>query len=224
MSLVVAILAEDGAVLASDSRVANPMGFYTDDGQKLYRIGKAMALGCAGDFVLDQEIARSIVHRIANKKDAYLRSVASDIERSSQETHVRLSELPETKLEERPAYFIVVGYDEPASKAPSILRFDAATSYVPVSLPGRPHFAAIGNDVVALRLLQNCTKAGLSMESAKRLAVLCILETAGTLNNVGGPVQMLTLRGGAAEFVDSDEIAALSGRAGSTDWTKLLVD
>lgn len=224
MSLVVAIKAKEGAVLASDSRTGNPVGFYTDSTEKIFVLNRAMAIGCAGDAALNQEIAKELVDHAAKKKDNYIHSVASDITRLGQAVHSRLTKIVIEDTEKRTAFFLLIGYEDAAAKMPVILRFETPNSYALMSPIGQIGFATAGNDACAIRLLQNCANGELPLEQAKRLAVLCVVETAKSVNTVGGPVQLAVASGGEVKTADGTEIERLVAAVQRAHWDAILAD
>jgi 20S proteasome alpha/beta subunit len=196
MTLTVCIIAQDGIVLAADTRstVGDPrtQTAINEPVKKIFPIGKHIGIGVAGDSGL----ALTII-------DEFLREKLHSGEESIYEVTKRFrlkcvnsynEWFPHLTPDNRPALEVVIaGYthsERPEDQKPEIYTLSSSYNFAP--LKNATGFDAIGLPRLAHYLLNTLYRPEIDVENAAQLAAFTIEETASQDAKVGSEVQLST--------------------------------
>jgi 20S proteasome alpha/beta subunit len=212
MTLVIAMKASNGIVLAADSRgtIGDPRGLtaINDTQTKLFRLGTCgLALAGASEMgaVLLDEMRKLGVDRIADVDAAVSQVFTISSTLFSQWFR-------ETPPPQRPGVlFTLAGYriKEGAAPEPMIYLLNSQLNFAPQLFDRTPCLSGVPQ--YAVYLVHRYYDPSISLDKAKALAEYLINETASQDPKVGGPVRMaeITQSTGYRELA-TDEVRAIS--------------
>jgi len=184
MTLVIALKAKNGMVMASDSKASAEITS-NDTVQKVFQLSPYSAIGIAGDGGL----AMYFLDQIRNRLN-YGTGIVDLAEQIRQNGKDKFNDFFEHLTpEKRPALkFILAGYT--LENIPEIYTMSSADNFVPrKSVTG---FDCIGVPYIAEYLLNRLYESEIKVESAEELCVLCIQETSCQSQGVGGPTRVFS--------------------------------
>ncbi len=213
MTLILAIAATDGLVLASDSQITT--GEVRAPGPKIHRLNDRCLWAGAGELALVQRVGE---HLAALPRDAHLSNLRDQIGAVVKQCVTELMQLdfrlqflppdPDRLLQLHYADFI---FAELAGEQPELLHLSSLGS--PEWVQDRPFVAGSG-DLFAYALLQKYQGRSLSRDRAAILAYKVIEETIEVGSyGLGPPINVWQItREGISQFSGSD-LAALTAAA-----------
>lgn len=185
MTLVVGMIAKDGIILASDSRMTSSITS-NDRVKKIFSLNGTNALGVAGDGTLGIHFLEVISGKLK-----YGHGIVSLVE--------QLRDLGKKKFEEyfshlapkdRPSLtFMIGGYTE--KNEPRLYELNSTDNFVP--RPSSTGFNCIGVPYFADYLLNRFYQSEISMKQAQILAAFCIKETESQSHGVGGDIKIASI-------------------------------
>ncbi len=224
MSLAVAIEAQDGIVLAADSRATygDPRGLtaVNDTVQKIYRLNSRTAIALVGQAEMGASLVQNFVLRLSTTPTEGVDFVAESIRTSGTQLLSQWFGPPQFMLgpagpvaTPRPdVVFLLIGYTTDGQ--PKIISLASAPqlNFAPnLSTTG---FAAAGIVPLAVYLLNRLYRRGLQLDIAKDLAAYCIAETASQDGKVGGPIRLAIARPNQdIVILDEAEVREVTARA-----------
>ena len=225
MSLVVAIRFKGGVVLAGDSRETGPEGRYRDDARKVFKLTEHIAVGCAGNTALYEEIMVRLEKRLADRQEMFLSNAIVEITEVAQDTHSRFAKMHGDKdpFLRNPVEAILIGYEAEGQPAPVIIGCTTKSSYEPKEARKDRPLAVMGEPRHVKHILRWCADGELSREQAMFLSALAIVETARTTNIVGGPIRVLLIENGVVSEADDAQAKKALEDAGKVNWKRLLL-
>lgn len=168
MTLVLAIPASDGVVMASDGQVTT--GLVRAPGKKIFPLGSRAAWAAAGELALIQRVAERLQGLPEGRSLTRLRDEIGQIVKQSITELIQLdfrasffAQDPETLLKLHPADFVFAEFDQ----GPLILHI--TVDGVPEWINEAP-FAAGSGDLFAYALLRKYQGRNISLERAQVLA------------------------------------------------------
>jgi 20S proteasome alpha/beta subunit len=218
MTLLVALKAEDGLVLAADSRgtFGDPRGVtaQNDSQKKAHVLSKHVAVLLAGSGELGAMLVRNVEAKVQAEGLDGVTNVSSSFREVARQCygewfpHLPPAAPPGIPQMSRPdIQAIVAGFDPGANEA-----FDQARIIQLLSgldFPPMLHeygFALAGVAQYALYLLNRLYEPGRTVAELSALAVYAITETASQDGKVGGQVRLITItpQAGCVEVQDSE--------------------
>lgn len=184
MTLVIALKAKDGIVLASDSRASSTITS-NDTVQKIFKLGEHSAVGISGDgglamYFLDQ-IKGGLNHGTG------ISDLAEQIRIAGKRTFNDFFE--HLKPEDRPSLsLLLIGYTLASKSEMYTLR--SGDNFVPRK--GVTGFECIGVPYIADYLLNRLYELDIRTDAGAEMCVLCIQETSSQDRSVGGPTHVAT--------------------------------
>jgi predicted proteasome-type protease len=221
MTLIAAVEAQDGIVLAADSRgtVGDPRGLtaINDTHNKLFKLSDYCGIGISGASELANRFVDSLKTQINEKNLIDVDDIVNLIyDWGKAEFRKWFGEKPWHSttqqgqiLDQRPALiFIACGYRTNGDKKSRVYLLNSALDFVP-QLCTSGHMLA-GVPQYAVYLLHRLYNRQMKLENASALAAYLITETATQDPKVGGPVKIsrITTDKGYEELKE-EEIAAI---------------
>lgn len=215
MSLVVAIRSSAGIVVASDRRSSSASGLKIPDSQKTIALSDDVVFGSAGDAVL----ARSIQLAAQGEKKCHsLDGMKKTFPPLAVKAHKDHNALLGFGGGNAAARFLVVGRDRRG-----VHLFKSVTEYSYVLMPvDQEPAAAIGADMYCLQMLNRLYSSSLTLDDAKRLCVLAIVEVAQINEFVNDQIDAFVVSLEGIYRIKDQEIASLRKAALQLDWPSLL--
>lgn len=212
MTLIVAIPAIDGIIMASDGQVTT--GLVRAPGKKIYRLSDHAAWAASGELALVQRVAERLESLPTDRPLVRLRDDIGQVVKQCITELIQLdfrasffAQDPETLLKLHPADFVFAEFFE----VPHILHI--TVDGVPEWVHEAP-FATGSGDLFAYALLRKYQSKPLSL---KRAAVLAykVMEEAIAVDayGLGPPIDVWQLAGDGTKNLDEAEIAALAEAA-----------
>lgn len=188
MTLTIGIIAKDGVVLASDSRLSSDL-FSNDTVDKIIKIGDNIAVGIAGDGTLGTHIFDLIKKEDKLKINEGIQSVAEDLSKklSTFFDNYYPNKLPKDRTH---LDILLVGYSLPPVSEAHIYNLCSIDNFIPRQSPTGHN--AIGLPHIANYLLNGIYEDKITSDEAAKLSVYCIKETSSQYLNVGGEVKIAT--------------------------------
>lgn len=187
MTLTIGIIARDGVVMASDSRLSSTL-YSNDTVEKIIELDEHTAVGIAGDGTL----ATHLFDLIKQKLDLSL-----GIENVAEQICTELSErfdkyYPKVAPEKRDILdLLLIGYTKEAQPKAHIYSLSSVDNFIPRQSPSGHN--SIGIPHIANYLLNRIhVKDVINSQEAAKLSVLCIRETGHQYNSVGGKIKVVT--------------------------------
>lgn len=213
MTLILALPARNGVVLASDGQLT--AGAVRSPAHKLFQLNPRCAWAAAGEVALIQRVAERLQ---GSSMDQPLGGLRDDLASIVKECVTRLLQTdfrtpfchdnPEVLLSLHPGDFVFVEW----SGGPRILH--VASRGTAEWIEGRP-FATGSGDLFAYALLRKYHGSELDVEQAKLLAVKVIEEAIEVgAYGLGPPIAVWSLGEGGLSRCDEDEMAGLADSAG----------
>lgn len=190
MTLTIGIIAKDGVVLASDSRMSSTLTS-NDTVEKIFELNENNAVGIAGDGTLASHIFDLI------KKEHKL-NFTTGIHNLSEQLRKVLVDFfntyyPQVIPRDREGLeVLLVGYsnNQPLSE-PHIYNLSSRDNFIPRQSPAGHN--CIGIPYLADYLLNRLYEKGqITTSQAAKLAVFCIRETTSQDHRVGGDIKVAT--------------------------------
>jgi 20S proteasome alpha/beta subunit len=191
MTLIIGIIAKDGVVLTSDSRMSSTLTS-NDTVEKIFELDEHNAVGVAGDGTLASHIFDIIKreHKLNFTKGIHL--LAEELR------HVLVNDffdkyysgvIPQKR---ESLNILLVGYTNDASNPiPQIYNLSSNDNFIPRQSPAGHN--CIGIPYLADYLLNRlCEKGKITTPQATKLAVFCIRETISQDHRVGGDIKVAT--------------------------------
>ncbi len=223
MTLAVAIEAENGIVLASDSRATfgDPRGLtvVNDTVNKIFKPNPRVAVAMSGAAEIGNALMRNIMSGLDTMPTANVDQVSEVIRATGIQYFTQWFGAPQWLVgptgpmpTPRPdVWYLLAGYTQDGH--PKIISQASAPQFNFAPNVSTTGFAAIGVVTLTIYLLNRLYKRGLDLDIAKDLAAYCILETASQDGKVGGPMRMAIVRPGAeTEIISDQEINRLAAR------------
>lgn len=182
MTLIVGLIAKDGIVLASDSRMTSAITS-NDKVKKIIKLNEKNALGISGDGTLGIHLLDVITENLV-------------LEHGIVELVEKFCELAKKKFEDyfthlkpqerSPLTFLIAGYTK--NNEPRLYELKSDDNFVP--RPSSTGFNCIGVPYFADYLLNRFYESEISMKQAHVLAAFCIMETESQSHGVGGDIKI----------------------------------
>jgi 20S proteasome alpha/beta subunit len=204
MSLAVAIEAQNGIVLAADSRATfgDPRGMtaVNDTVQKIYRLSPRTAVAMVGQAETGNALIQHIMASLAAQPGANVDQAAEAIRTIGNQFFGQWFGPPQFMMGPagpvpvpRPdVWFLLVGHD--ANGRPKIISQGSTPPFNFAPNLSTTGFAAAGIVPLAVYLLNRLYRRGLDLEITKDLAAYCIIETGSQDGKVGGPIRLAVVR------------------------------
>ena len=206
MTLVIALKAKDGVVLASDSRASSTITS-NDTVQKIFKLGDHSAIGIAGDgglamYFLDQ-IKGDLNHGTG------ISHLAEQVRIAGKKTFNDFFE--HLTPEKRPSLaLLLIGYT--LDHKPEMYTLQSVDNFVPRK--GVTGFECIGVPYIADYLLNRLYELDIKTEAGAEMCVLCIQETSSQDRGVGGPTRVATFSSTKSfQEMPSSEVEKLKQKA-----------
>jgi 20S proteasome alpha/beta subunit len=182
MTLVVGIIAKDGIVLASDSRMTS--GITSNDTiQKIFKLNERSAVGVSGDGTLGIHFLEVITDELTFEKG--ILNLVEQIRVKGKEKfndyfeHLDPNDRPILKL-------LIAGYTK--DNKPKLYELSSNDNFVP--RPSSTGFDCMGIPYFAEYLLNRFYENEITMKQAQILAAFCVQETSSQAHGVGGDIKM----------------------------------
>lgn len=202
MTLVIALKAKNGLVIASDSKASAEITS-NDTVQKVFKMGPHSAVGISGDgglamYFLDQ-IKSSLNHGTGISDLAEQIRINGKAKFNDFFEHLSPDKRPGLTL-------LLAGYTP--EKEPEIYTLRSSDNFVPrKSATG---FECIGIPYIADYLLNRLYESEINVESGEEMCVLCIQETSSQSAEVGGSTRVYSFSSSRAfKELSSDEVKKL---------------
>jgi len=198
MTLIIAIKCRDGVVIASDGMVTIEDEFRK--AKKLYKIGKHLIMGAAGNSGVIKRIVNhlnGLVHDI--KREKSIRKIESklvEIYRYHKENYRENYDTKDEFEEDFNGDLLVIDDS-------NIYRFDFDGYPEPCD-----NYEAIGGaSGYVLTLLENFYENNIDIERAEGLAVYCILQAMKVTRDIGEPIQIGVVQSGKeAKILEANRV------------------
>lgn len=182
MTLVIGIIAKDGIVLASDSRMTGSITM-NDTVRKVLKLDDHNALGVAGDGTLGIHFMETITDDLTFEKGIV--NLVEQIRLKGKEKFDDYFEHQEPK--DRPGLtFLIAGYTK--SGEPRLYELSSNDNFVP--RPSSTGFDCTGVPYFAEYLLNRFYEKEINVKQAEVLAAFCIMETSSQARGVGGDIKI----------------------------------
>lgn len=184
MTLVVGMIAKDGIVLASDSRMTASITS-NDTVKKIFKLNDKSALGIAGDGTLGIHFLEVI-----SEKLIFEQGIINLVEQIRGLGKTQFEEyFSHLKPQDRPGLtLLIAGYTK--NNEPRLYELNSNDNFVP--RPSSTGFNCIGVPYFADYLLNRFYQSEISMKQAQILAAFCIKETESQAHGVGGDIKIAT--------------------------------
>ncbi len=182
MTLVVGIIAKDGIVLASDSRMSAEITS-NDNVKKIIELNENNALGISGDGTLGIHLLKVIKEELG-----YEEGIVQLVEQIRRLGKIKYEDYFSHLAPDKrpPLTLMIAGYSKEGE--PLIYELKSNDNFVP--RPSSTGFNCIGIPYFADYLLNRFYQSEISMRQAKVLAAFCILETESQAHTVGGDIKI----------------------------------
>jgi|UniRef100_A0A7C3WI86 20S proteasome alpha/beta subunit len=212
MTLVLAVPAVDGVVMASDGQVTT--GLVRAPGKKIFPLGERAAWAAAGELALIQRVAERLQSLPANRSLVRLRDEIGQVIKQCITELIQLdfrasffAQDPETLLKLHPADFVFAEFDQ----VPQILH---------ITVDGVPEwiveasFAAGSGDLFAYALLRKYQGKNINLERAQVLAYKVMEEAiAVDAYGLGPPIDVWRITEAGARNLSEAEKEVLTEAA-----------
>jgi 20S proteasome alpha/beta subunit len=192
MTLTVGIIAKDGIILASDSRLSDIL-YSNDDVDKIIEISDRVAVGFAGDGRLANHIF-DLIKRSNSVNFSHSNGIQNIAEELCKELADRFDKYyPNIPHRERdPLEILLVGYSLEPECIPHIYELSSVDNFIPRQSPAG--HSSIGIPHISNYLLNRIyEKDKMYADEAAKLSILCINETKSQYRNVGGEIKVAVL-------------------------------
>jgi 20S proteasome alpha/beta subunit len=182
MTLVVGIIAKDGIVLASDSRMTS--GITSNDTiQKIFKLNERSAVGVSGDGTLGIHFLEVITDELTFEK-GILNLVEQIRVKGKEKFDDYFGHQPP---KDRPILrFLIAGYTK--DNKPKLYELSSNDNFVP--RPSSTGFDCMGIPYFAEYLLNRFYESEINVKQAQILAAFCVQETSSQAHGVGGEIKM----------------------------------
>lgn len=187
MTLTVGIIAKDGLVLASDSRMSNSISI-NDTVEKIIVLSDNISVGIAGDGTLASHIFDVIKRDNKLHLKEGIHSVAEQLRSELSETFNKY--YPNIPFKERDELQILLaGYSIDDPPIPHLYILMSEDNFIPRQSPAGHN--SIGVSHISQYILNRIYEKGkISSEQAAKLSVFCIRETSTQMKSVGGIIKV----------------------------------
>lgn len=202
MTLVVGIIAKDGIVIATDSRMTAQITS-NDTVQKLIKLNDQNALGVSGDGTLGVHLVELI-----SEKLNFTEGIVSLVEQVRKFSKEHFEDyFSHQKPDDRPALtFLIAGYSK--AGLAKIYQLSSTDNFVP--RPSSTGFNCIGVPYFADYLLNRFYQSEINTKQAQVLAAFCVRETASQSHAVGGDIKIASFsQSKAYSELTAPEVASL---------------
>jgi 20S proteasome subunit alpha 5 len=186
MTLVVGIIAKDGVVLASDSRVSSTLTS-NDTVEKIISLDEHIAVGIAGDGNLGIHLLKLIKDEL-NFKAGIVKLVEQIRKQLKDKFEDYYSNEPDPSKREV-LVFLIVGYEKD-NDHPEVYELRSSDNFIP--RPSSTGFNCIGIPVIAEYILNRFYEKEITTKQAEILSTFCIQETGSQSHEVGGDIKVAT--------------------------------
>jgi 20S proteasome alpha/beta subunit len=224
MSLAVAIEANEGIVLAADSRATygDPRGLtaVNDTVQKIYKLSPRSAIALVGAAETGASLIQHITSGLAPQPGSNVDQVAETIRTLGNQYFAQWFGPPQYLMgpagpqpTPRPdIWFLLVGHS--ANGQPKIISLGSASPFNFAPNLSTTGFATAGVVPLAIYRLNRLYRRNLAIDIAKDLAAYCIAETASQDGKVGGPIRLAVARPNTdIAVLDDAEVGEVMARA-----------
>ena len=208
-TLIVALRAIDGIVLAGDSRgtVGDPRGLTAirDTDTKLFQLSNFTAMGISGASELAASIFDVLKPQIELERLEYIDGIMNKARKVVKQKYDEWFD--KFALDKRPALLLTLcGYekDKNAGLKPKTYLIGSPLDFAPQLFPDGN--CLVGVVQYAVYLMHRFYDSLMNCQQACRLAAYLITETATQDPKVGGPVKMATLSNTGFSWVQEDEV------------------
>jgi 20S proteasome alpha/beta subunit len=212
MTLMVALNASDGLVLAGDNRsvMGDLRGFtvVNDAHKRVFQLTRCCGIGVAGPPDVAYAILKGVESQLASQGIVFIDDVVQAMRQRLRSHYEELySRLP---IERRPNMTVIVGgYEE--GEMPYIYSLDSRDDYAPVL--NDIGFHALGVPIFPVDLLNRFYAREGRTENAAALAEFVISETANQDPKVGGPITIAVITPGEGyRELSPNEVAVIHRR------------
>ena len=187
MSLTVGIIAKDGLVLASDSRMGNTVSII-DNVEKIIVLNDNIALGVAGDGTLASHIFDILKRDNKLSLNEGIHSVADQLRKELSEIFDKY--YPTIPIEKRDElHILLAGYSTDTPPVPHLYELMSNDNFIPRQSPSGHN--SIGSPHISEYILNRIYEKGkINSEQAAKLSIFCIKETSTQIKSVGGPIKV----------------------------------
>ena len=188
MTLVVGIIAKDGIVLASDSRMTSEITS-NDNVEKILKLGEHGAVGVCGDGTLGLHMLKVISEDFNYESMGIVKLVEKFREKGKEKFEDYFSHQQDPA--KRPLLtFLIAGYEKNTNQ-PEIYELSSKDNFVP--RPAPTGHACIGIPYIADYLLNRFYEKTITVKQAEILASFCIMETESQSHDVGGDIKVASI-------------------------------
>jgi 20S proteasome alpha/beta subunit len=184
MTLVVGVIAKDGFVLASDSRMTSAITS-NDTVEKIVKLTDHIAIGLSGDGTLGIHL----VKLISEELDFSL-SIVKLVEMIRRLLKERFDDYYSNEPEpskRQSLTLLIIGYDK-NSDQPAVYELTSLDNFIP--RPSSTGFNCIGIPYIAEYILNRFYEKEITTKQAEVLAAFCISETQSQSHEVGGDIKV----------------------------------
>lgn len=186
MTLIVGLIAKDGIVLASDSRMASSEITSNEHVQKIFKLNDHYAVGVSGDGTLGIHFLNLIQEEL-NFESGIVKLVEQIRDLGKKQFQDYYSE---TDPKDRPGLtFLVAGY---ASKNPKPIIYELSSNDNFVPRPSPTGYGSIGIPYISDYLLSRFYQSEIDTSQAEVLAAFCIMETSTQASGVNDNIKMVS--------------------------------
>lgn len=188
MTLVVGIIAKDGVVIASDSRMTSEITS-NDNVDKILKLGEHSAVGISGDGTLGLHMLKVISEDFNYDAHGIVKLVEKFREKGKEKFEDYFSHQQDPSR--RPTLtFLIAGYEKNTNQA-EIYELSSKDNFVP--RPAPIGHACIGIPYIADYLLNRFYEKQITVKQAEVLAAFCIMETETQSHDVGGDIKIASI-------------------------------
>ena len=200
MTLAVSIIAKDGIILASDSRMGSTL-YSNDTVDKIIQLSDHIAVGIAGDGTLASHIFDLVKKEKKLDLDKGILYVAEQLGQELANFFDRY--YSNISFRDRdPLDILLVGYTLFPESKPQIYNLSSSDNFIPRQSPAGHNSIGIPH-IANYHLNRIYEKDRINSEQAAKLSVFCIKETGSQYRSVGGDVKV-------AIFSDKKKFALIS--------------
>jgi 20S proteasome, alpha and beta subunits len=185
MTLVVGLIAKDGVVLASDSRMTTSTITSNDTVEKLVKLDSHIAVGIAGDGNLGIHLLKLIKDDL-NFAVGIVKLVEQIRKMLKEKFDEYYSNQPDPSKRES-LTLLVVGYEKDQDR-PEVYELQSRDNFIPRS--SSTGFNCIGIPFISEYILNRFYEKEITVKQAEILAAFCVEETGSQSHEVGGDIKV----------------------------------
>ncbi|HEV8515980.1 MAG TPA: hypothetical protein VGQ59_22020 [Cyclobacteriaceae bacterium] len=184
MTLVVGLIAKDGVVLASDSRMSSTITS-NDTVEKIVNLDEHIAVGIAGDGTLGIHLLKLIKNDLDFK--AGIVKLVEQIRKLLKDKFDEYYSNEPDPTKRESLTFLIVGYEKDNDR-PEVYELKSRDNFIP--RPSSTGFNCIGIPYISEYLLNRFYEKEITVKQAEILAAFCVEETESQSHEVGGDIKV----------------------------------